>query len=191
MSSDQSLIDFAILPQQQLQNYEKTIDEQKEAIDKLKAEIQSLTNSKNDNSEPVSSEDVKNPNDDADTEGVEAEAEEDQKSPPPPPIKVEKDSDPEISQPSELVKETKKIDIGKNFNKKCLAQQLKHKLSDTSYVQPSNIDALVAAAVSSAAKKPIANEKEFYEAIKSNHLISLIKCKSKFDQYIRPSFFKI
>ena len=189
MSSDQSLIDFAILPQQQLQNYEKTIDEQKEAIDKLKAEIQSLNNSKNENSEPLSSEDVNNPNDDAGMEEVEAEVEEDKKSPPP--IKVEKDSDPEISQPSELVKETKKIDIGKNFNKKCLAQQLKHKLSDTSYVQPSNIDALVAAAVSSAAKKPIANEKEFYEAIKSNHLISLIKCKSKFDQYIRPSFFKI
>ena len=59
MSSDQSLIDFAILPQQQLQNYEKTIDEQKEAIDKLKAEIQSLNNSKNDDSKPLSSKDVK------------------------------------------------------------------------------------------------------------------------------------
>ena len=191
MSSDQSLIDFAILPQQQLQNYEKTIDEQKEAIDKLKAEIQSLSNSKNDNSEPLSSEDVKNPNDDADMEEVEAEADEDKRSPPTPPTKVDKDSDPEFSPPSEPVKEAKKIDIGKNFNKKCLAQQLKHKLSDTNYVQPSNIDALVAAAVSSAAKKTIANEKEFYEAIKSNHLISLVKCKSKFDHYIRPSFFKI
>ena len=40
MKSDTNdLVDFAILPQSRVQSYETTIGEQKEAIEKLKAEI--------------------------------------------------------------------------------------------------------------------------------------------------------
>ena len=43
MSSDApDLVDFAILPQQRVQSYEKTNDEQKEEINRWKAEIEKL-----------------------------------------------------------------------------------------------------------------------------------------------------
>ena len=90
----------------------------------------------------------------------------------------------------ELDLKSSKIVKGKNLNRQCRAQQLKEKLHDTNYSMPDNIDTLLAAAVGTA-KKPISNEDEFYKAIVSNNLVSLIRNPNKFKKYITPTFFKI
>ena len=182
MNSDTNdLVDFAILPQSRVQSYETTIDEQKEAIEKLKAEIENLEKS---NQLPV--EDKKSQI--CDTKVLPSNSVDDEK--------VKDEEQPSISPPAAKVTETfpetvKRVEIGRNINRKCLAQQLKHKLNETSYAKPSNIDALVAGAISTSAKKSLPHEEEFYQALKSNNLISLIKNKNKFDRYIRKGFFKV
>ena len=194
-SGDQDLIDFAILPQTRIQNYEATIDEQKEAIEKLKAEIEKIQNS-SEVKEDLPLKDDKTMIDDVEEPKIEEVKDE-----------VEEKKEEEKPMDTSNTNPTKDLDqgnlqeavsvqvvkpqIGKNINNECLVKQLKHKLNDTNYLKPSNIDALLAAAVSKSASKLLPNEREFYEALKSNNLISLVRNKKKFDHYIRASFFKI
>ena len=101
MNSDTNdLVDFAILPQSRVQSYETTIDEQKEAIEKLKAEIENLEKS---NQLPV--EDKKSQI--CDTEVSPSNSVDDEK--------VKDEEQPSISPPAAKVTETFPEDKGHNF----------------------------------------------------------------------------
>ena len=159
------LIDFAILPQVKVQNYENKIDEQNSTIETLSKKVThletALEGSKEDKENNVESENsspfeepalkepiVEKPDDSADNIASPEEPKEDF-------------SHSEVGE--ELDVKSSKIVKGKNLNRQCRVQQLKEKLHDTNYSMPDNIDTLLAAAVGTA-KKPISNEDEFYKA---------------------------
>lgn len=78
----------------------------------------------------------------------------------------------------------------KNLNQFCKSQQLKQLLENSDVQLPDNADALLKAAVGNS-KKNLKNESDFYKALQNNNLISYITNKHKFNQYIKPTFYKI
>lgn len=187
------LIDFAIVPQSRVQNYELKINEQHSTIENLSKKVTQLENvlgdsksdaeSKNDHEDSSRGEKTPSPKPIVE-EATETAENPDSKVPPPPPIPTSVDMKEELeASSSKLVK-------GRNYNRLCKARQLKEKLDDFSYAAPANIDSLLTAAVGTS-KKPLPNEEEFYKAIVSHNLISLVRNPNKFKKYISPTFFKI
>ncbi len=186
MTSYDDLIDFAILPQSRVQNYENKIDEQTSTIENLSKKVTQLENSKSDAESKNEQEDSSLVDQTPSAKPIVEDASETAENPdskaPPPPIPVDRKEELEASS-SKLVK-------GRNYNRLCQARQLKEQLDDVNYAAPDNVDSLLTAAVGTS-KKPIPNEEEFYKAIVSHNLISLIRNPNKFKKYIRPTFFKI
>ena len=191
MSNDE-LVDYAILPHSRIQHYEKTIEEQLSKISQQEAEIKSLQEpASKDNADEdnrADNHDKKEETPIPQTETVvptEAEKPDNEVDP-----KQEIDNLKEGTKKNEGPLLVEKIPKGKNINKECLARQLKHKLKEASYSLPQNVDFLLKSATGGS-KKVIPNEKHFYDAIISNNLVSLVSNPHKFNQYIRPTFFKI
>ena len=177
------LVDYAILPQSRIQHYEDTISQQKSEIEKLQEqhptptvkevdlapETEDFANDKTDKTpeESLSDTVTKEPNEMVKVQEVETE-----------PL------------PKNKVVEDVKIEKGKNINKHILARQLKHKLEETDFSIPTNVDELIKSAIGGS-KKMFNNEKEFYQAIIDNNLIGLVRNPHKFKTYLRGTFFKI
>ena len=194
--NDQELVDYAIVPHSRIQHYESTIENQQAEINRLQEQVNippEEVKLKDDDKVESPAEEVKKKDDEKvenKEEKVESSPSEDvgglPKSDTVEPLKEEV-ADVSIEPPKQ---EVAKIQRGKNINRQCLTRQLKHKLQEAGCSLPENVDLLLKSAPGSSTKI-LRNENEFYNAIMSNNLVSLVTNKAKFDYYIRPKFFKI
>ena len=190
--SESDLIDFAILPQSKLNDYENTITKQSSEITRLESLLQSskeVPKEDNMNNTPNNTEKDKISDTKLDQTASVTEVEKENEKHNP----SQEDStiEPTIKtvENSENTK-SNKVQLGKNFNKTCLARQLGHRLSETGFSMPENIEKLLKAAVGTS-KKILPNEKEFYEALRDHNLVSMVNNEHKFKTYLRGSFFEI
>ena len=164
---DDELIDYTILPQSKVQNYENKIEEQNSTIENLSKKVAHLESSKIDSENKVEPE----PEPEAEAEPElrsepDLSTTEDLPLPDPPETepnrKDEKVEKPQVKEPT-LTAEVKdevakakgsKIIKGKNLNKECRIQQLKAKLQDTYYIMPDNIDTISSGAIGTSKKYP-------------------------------------
>ena len=194
--NDQELVDYAIVPHSRIQHYESTIENQQAEINRLQEQVNippEEVKLKDDVKVESPAEEVKKKDDEKvenKEEKVESSPSEDvgglPKSDTVEPLKEEVTD--VSTEPSK--QEVAKIQRGKNINRQCLTRQLKHKLQEAGCSLPENVDLLLKSATGSSTKI-LRNENEFYNAIMSNNLVSLVTNKAKFDYYIRPKFFKI